>query len=463
MEQSTIGQWFPRSREGLVAIRQTEPGASGANRASIILGMDAADETCIPRFAAALSVRPDSASAAKEVSERALERLGERTPGFGFLFFTAHHVERSREIVSMVTRLTGAKHLVSMSAWGVIGGPIEIENAPGISLLLASVPGAQARPFQLRDLPRVPERPTPDWYREVYAPAMRVEQNHVCTIMFADPYSVPLVRMLPAMSTAGRAAPVVGGLASSGSAPGQNIIGLNDQIMTSGGIGLSISGSLGVEGIVSQGCAPIGPTMLVTKAKGNIILELSGRRAVDTVRDAVRGLPPKKRAMLTKGILLGRVINEYKERFGQGDFLIRKVESIEQANGAIVSDDFFRVGQTVQLHVRDAESASADLAMVLDVQKLQSPPGAGLVMTCIRRGTRLFGEQSHDASAISRAFSPAQAGVERAKSGRHIDVGQAGLPLAGAFASGEIGPVGQQSYLHKMTTSLTLFRNGRPV
>jgi small ligand-binding sensory domain FIST len=429
----------------------------------MIFGMDAADEIGIPSYASALSVRADSASAAKEVSERAIERLQTDSPVLGCLFFTSHHVERSREIASMVSRLTGVNQLVSMSAAGVIGGGIEIENAPGISLLLASVPGLRVRPFKLQDLPPIPDRPSADWHREVYASAMHIEQGHACTLMFADPFSVPLVKTLPAMSAASRAAPVVGGLASSASMPGQNVIGLNDQIMTSGGIGLSLSGRLSVDGVVSQGCTPIGPTMVVTKAKGNIILELGGRRAVDTIRNAVRSLPQSKRAMLSKGILLGRVINEYKDRFGQGDFLIRKVESIEQTNGAIISDDFFRVGQTVQIHVRDAESAKADLSMVLDAQKLSPTPDAGLVFTCVRRGSSLFGKPNHDASAICSAFTPTLAGVQKAKSGKHIDVGQSGLPLAGAFANGEIGPVGQQSYLHKMTTSLALFRSDRPV
>lgn len=429
----------------------------------MIFGMDAADQTGIPRYASALSVRADSASAAKEVSERALERLGTDSPDFGCLFFTPHHVGRAQEIAAMVSRITGAGQLVSMSAAGVIGDGIEIENLPGISLLLGAVPGLRVRPFKLQDLPRVPERPNADWYKEIFAPAMHIEQGHVCTLMFADPFSVPLVRTLPAMSAASRSAPVVGGLASSGSVAGQNVIGINDQTMTSGGIGLSLSGPVFVDGVVSQGCAPIGPTMVVTKAKGNIILELGGRRAVETIRDAVRSLPVSKRAMLSKGILLGRVINEYKDRFGQGDFLIRKVESIEQTNGAIISDDLFRVGQTVQMHVRDAKTAKADLSMVLDAQKLRAAPDAGLVFTCIRRGSQLFGKPNHDASAISRSFTPAQAGVEQAKSGSHIDVGQHGLPLAGAFAGGEIGPVGQESYLHTMTTSLALFRSTRPV
>lgn len=419
-------------------------------------------ETRIPSYASALSVRAESPHAAKEVAERAIQRLGDARPDLAFLFITAPHVARAAEIAALIGRITEARYLVTMSASGVIGGGVEVESGPGISLLLASMPGVKIRPFLLADLPRVPDQPSSDWHKEVFAPAMHIQPGHVATLVFADPFSVPLVRTLPAMSTASRHAPIIGSLASSGKAPGQNVIGLNEQMMTSGGLGVSISGDVAIDGVVSQGCKPIGPTMLVTKARDNVILELSGRKAVETLRDAVRGLSPKSRTELTRGMLLGRVINEYKDRFGQGDFLIRGVKAIENTNGAVISDDFFRVGQTVQLHVRDAESARGDLEMVLDAQKLNTRPDAGLLFTCAQRGVKLFGQPSTDASAVLRAFTPTEAGVEQAKSGQHIDVDQQAMPLAGAFSGGEIGPVGEMSYLHTMTAGLALFRSDRP-
>ena len=52
----------------------------------------------------------------------------------------------------------------------------------------------------------------------------------------------------------------------------------------------------------------------------------------------------------------------------------------------------------------------------------------------------------------------------RAKAGRlreQIDSGQPALPLAGCFAAGEIGPVGDTSYLHAHSACLALFRPTR--
>src|SRR6185369_1525886 len=102
-----------------------------------------------------------------------------------------------------------------------------------------------------------------------------------------------------------------------------NALVLNDRVFRSGGVGLSLRGNLHVDTVVSQGCRPFGPTMVVTKAKGNLILELGGRAALEVAQEAVTGLGEQARQLLAGGLFIGRVIDEYKGRFGRNDFLIR--------------------------------------------------------------------------------------------------------------------------------------------
>lgn len=416
------------------------------------------------RLASALSVRVETLSAAKEASERALARLEGVQPDLALVFVTTPHVPRAAHAAELIAGVTGAQHAAIVSGKGVIAGAIEVEDAPGISLLLAALPGVRVSPFRVEDLPKVPEKPDESWLRGTLAPAMHAETpDHAGTLLFCDPYSAPLVRLLPAMSAAGRSAPIVGGIASAAAQPGGNAIGLAGDVRDSGGLGLSLSGRIHLEAVVSQGCRPIGPTMVVTKARDNVILELGGRKAVDTLRRVAEDLPASQRTALAQGMLLGKVINEYRDRFGQGDFLIRRVHGIDPSTGSIVAGDFFRVGQTVQIHVRDAETAQADLAMLLDAQRLRPTPEGGLVFTCVSRGRKFFGEPHRDAGTIARAFGPAEAGEQQAKSGRRFDVASRSLPVAGFFADGEFGPVGGSSYLHTMTTGLTLVRSVRPV
>ena len=90
-------------------------------------------------------------------------------------------------------------------------------------------------------------------------------------------------------------------------------------------------------------------------------------------------------------------------------------------------------GTTIQFHVRDAESADEDLRALLAGASSQ----AALVFTCNGRGTRLFDEPHHDASAIN---------VE-------LDGGA----TSGMFCAGEVGPIRGRNFVHGFTASVLLF------
>src|SRR5258706_12628097 len=59
------------------------------------------------------------------------------------------------------------------------------------------------------------------------------------------------------------------------------------------------------------------------------------------------------------------VINEYRAERRQGDFLIRAIRGADAESGAIAVGDEVEVGQAVQFHVRDADSADEDLRRTL--------------------------------------------------------------------------------------------------
>jgi small ligand-binding sensory domain FIST len=268
-----------------------------------------------------------------------------------------------------------------------------------------------------------------------------VDDDLRAVIMLADPFSTPITRLLPAITTCGEsgAVPVVGGLSSGASQPGNNVLVLDDKIVTSGALGVTVSGAFGLDIIVSQGCRPIGKPVVITKAQSNVIQELGGSPAVDVIQKLPAELDEREQALLSGGLLVGTVINEYKERFGRGDFLVRNILGFDKEHGAIAVGDMPRVGQTVQFHVRDADTAHEDLQLLLDAQQLKEPPLGGLLFTCNGRGSRLFKGQHHDIKTIRERLGE--------------------IPLAGCFAAGEIGPVGERSFLHGHTASLAVFRN----
>ncbi len=191
---------------------------------------------------------------------------------------------------------------------------------------------------------------------------------------------------------------------------------------------------------MAQGCRPIGDPYTTTRADGNVIFELGGRPPLARLQELATALPGRDRELLAQGVHLGMVINEYRAEPRQGDFLIRGILGTDPASGAIAVGDEVEVGQTVQFHIRDADSADEDLRRTLEREAaaLGRRRAAGaLLFTCNGRGSRLFSEPDHDAGLLTEML------------GR--------IPVAGFFCNGELGPVGGQNFLHTFTASIALF------
>lgn len=409
-------------------------------------------------FAHAVSSSPDAVGAAEAVAAE-LAPFG--TPDLLVAFVSAHHAEETERLASALRSSLGPRTLLAVTAEAVVAGAEELERSPGVAALAARLPGVELHPFASASLEHSTAQGEAgvDGVRELIGagPDLRA------TILFADPFSTPMNRLLPLLNSAratdadGRpTGALVGGIASGAAKAGENALVLDDRTLRSGFAGVSLSGPVRVDTIVSQGCRPIGENMVITKAKANVIYELSGHPALDVLRGLIETLGDHERALLKRGLFVGRVVTEYKERFGRGDYLIRNVAGVNPNTNIIALQDLVRVGQTVRFHIRDAQTATEDLALLLDAQKLYDPPAGVLLVTCTGRGRNLFDRPHHDAEAIQRAFHRPEPGEQRAKGGRPLETPV--VPLAGFFAGGEIGPVGGSSYLHGHSACAVMFR-----
>jgi small ligand-binding sensory domain FIST len=255
-------------------------------------------------------------------------------------------------------------------------------------------------------------------------------------LLLADPYSFPTAELLDGLrEQTGVHLPVIGGLASAGRAPGGNRLLLDGEVHSDGAVAVVVGG-VEVETVVSQGCRPIGSPMVVTSGEGAIVRELAGRPALERVQAVLGALPPGELALARQGLHIGRVIDEHKADFGRGDFLVRNVLGADKEAGAVAVGGEVELGATVQLHVRDANSADEDLRLLMAGRAAD----AALLFTCSGRGTHLFGVADHDANVVADALD--------------------GAPVAGMSCAGEVGPVGDRSFLHGFTASIALFSEG---
>jgi len=386
-------------------------------------------------FAAALSTNPSTSNALMEVCQKA-------TGGFdgpldlAVVFFSPHHLRAAGQMIEILPDQLKAKALIGCSAVAVAGGDQEIEEQPALSLWL----GRWKKTVEIETFHLTLEQ-TSDGYSLLGWPDSIADADPAQStlLLLGDPFTFPTDTFLDQINEMHGGMRVMGGMASAARGPGQNRLLRDKEIQKEGGVGILIKGPAGIRSIVSQGCRPIGRPMVITRAQENIIQELSGRPPLFHLQQLFQELKPEEQKLFQEGLHVGRVINEYQEKFMRGDFLVRNVLGVDQDSGALAITDLIRVGQTIQFHVRDAATADEDLHALLQMDLAANPekPKGALLFTCNGRGKRLFGEPHHDALTIQQEAGP--------------------LPLAGFFAAGELGPVGGKNFIHGFTASVMLF------
>ncbi len=384
------------------------------------------------RFASARSREVDDGWAADEVI-RSIRESGVEQPDLVLVFMTQAHRASAARIQGRLREELGARVLLGCTCEGVIGADDEIEREAGLAVLAGTMPGVGLRPFHVGSA---------QWSAALeegaLAPHIRAGPDARAYLVLGDPFSTPVDELLAALDALPAGAPTVGGMASGAQRPGRNALLLDDELHTDGAIGVALSGPIWVDTVVSQGCRPIGRRFLVTSSSGNMVEALSGQCALDATRELVDSLEDVERQLLGNGLFLGVAIDEYRDTFDRGDFLVRSVVGVDRDSGALAVGDAVRPGQTVQFHVRDAETADEDLRTMLAARAGDAPPAAALLFSCNGRGTRMFDTPCHDISALLEALP--------------------GTPVAGFFAAGELGPVGGRSFIHGHTASIALLR-----
>lgn len=383
------------------------------------------------RIGAAISTNPSPDQAANEVFDRAIASLEGDSPDLAFVFVSSAHGPGVAEVVKTLAPRMGDGILLGCTTQASIGEEREVEEGPAVALWVGHLPGAVLVPFTLSF------QQTADGQALVGFPIL---ENHIKSVfLLADPYTFPTQHLLQSLNDNTPDLPVFGGQAS-GAGAGQIALVQGGQILREGAVGVQIGGNIEVAPLVSQGCKPIGEPFIVTSAKGNIISQLGGKPPLFRLREIMSKMAREERARAAHNLHLGVVIDERKLDPEPGDFLIRAVLQADPETGAISVGDVVTVGQTVQFQVRDAQTADADLRSLLAERLSQTDgrdPVGALLFTCNGRGSNLFGSPDHDVTVL-RDNIP-------------------GLPVAGMFCGGEIGPIGGKNFLHGFTASVALF------
>jgi small ligand-binding sensory domain FIST len=385
-------------------------------------------------WVSALSQEPALERAAGQAVARLKSGLDGAEPDLVAVFASQHHAPGATALADALAGEFRRATLLGCSAQSVLGAGRELEDGPGLALAAAVLPGARARGFHLAPgAAPAHDAPPAAWHA-----ALGVgPQDDPAFVLIADPWSADAEALLSGLDAAFPAAVKVGGLASGAEAPGETALFVERGAVRGGVVGVALTGDVAVDALVAQGCRPIGNPMFVTRCRDEWLLELDGRPPAELLQQLYDACDARDQELFRGSLFLGLEMAPARTEYGPGDFLIRNLMGGDPDSGALAVAAPLREAQVVQFHLRDARAAARDLEERLARAPAGAPRGA-LLFSCLGRGRHLYGVPDHDSAAFARRHGP--------------------VALAGFFCNGEIGPVGERTFLHGYTSAFGLFR-----
>ena len=354
----------------------------------------------------------------------------------GLVFMSPAFFPNARQTLEILRVHARIPLLAGCSSNGLIVGSQEIENASGLVLALFSLPGAELKGFRFTQAQLEEANGAVYWHLE-----SGVEPAHTHGwLAFLDPFHLDVEGWLRLWNAAYAPVPLYGGLASGAAPEPLTQVYLDGDVFEDGGVAVSVGGDVALTGVISQGCTPIGETLTLTGVERNLIHHIGNRPAYTVLQETFQKLPPDEQRKTRDNLLIGLVVNEYLEDFHRGDFLVRNLIGADPRSGVLAVGALPRTGQTMQFQRRDATAATEDMNELLGRARTKLAGKTiygGCLCCCNGRGKHLFHQPNHDAEFVQRQLGP--------------------FSLTGFFCNGEIGPVGEKSFLHSYTASLALF------
>jgi len=369
--------------------------------------------------------------------------FGRSKADFGLLFVSSSLREEIVDLWPSLCHELPIKTLIGCTGGGVIGGNHEIEDKPALSVQAALLPKVDIHSFDIQQnqLPSSDGSPQP--WRDVFFPLKNKDPQF---LLLTDPFSIDADSLISGLDFAFPNAIKVGGLSSGGAGPKKNLLIHNEKILTSGAVGVGLSGEIKVESVVAQGCRPIGKPLTVTQCQDNVLIEADDEPPVHYLSKLHATLNEKDQDLLTHSLFLGIVTDPFKDNPKRGNFLVRNIIGMDQEKGTLAIGVILRKGQKVQFHLRDAETSKEDLQLMLNKsssaglkhhsKEAFSSSGA-VLFSCLGRGRHLYGKPDHDISLLKSIVGD--------------------IPVGGFFCNGEIGPVDGRTFLHGYTSSIAIF------
>ncbi len=373
-----------------------------------------------------MSTAVDARQAGAEAAKRALEGSGRADAAL--VFVGPGYGDDLPLILDAAVAELGTEVLAGATAHGVLAAGRESEGEAAVAVL--AFQGLEAEACLIPD-PAGEEEAAAD---EIAARLGEPRAEDLVVLM-PDPGNFDSTALLPALAERLGPATLVG--AGAGDAAGDAPLQWCGRSLATGAVSaLVLRGAAPPRVGVTQACRPVTEMLTVTGARGHWILEIDGRPALEVFREAAGGALADDLRRAAQFLLVAQPTPGVGgDALQPGSYLVRHAIGLDEDANAFAIPLEIRSGDRIAFAFRDAAAAREDLKAMLE--RVVTPAAVcGLYLNCCARGAGFFGMPGLEAAYLERALGTA--------------------PVAGMFASFEIGPIGGTTELLSYTGVLAL-------
>ncbi len=303
----------------------------------------------------------------------------------GFLYVTDAISGHLPDLLKFLRQATRIHDWTGSVGLGICTEHCAVFERPGVALMVAALPPHSFQIFRLAF-------GTPDRYDPETA-AWIARSKPVRGIVHCDPRRANLTETIAAAGAISSSV-FVGAASSARQAPLQ----IANDILEGGLSGVLLTSDVPATVGVTQGCIPIGRRHRITRADGNVVLEIDGRPALDVFGADVGELQARDLHRAAHQMFVGFPLDSADEN----DYIVRYIFDIDIERRSFAVSQLIAERSEILFCRRDARSATADLERMLKSMKLSlgRKPKGGLYFNCIARGPNMFGPNFEEAQQI---------------------------------------------------------------
>lgn len=373
--------------------------------------------------------------AAVEATSRALDRAGISKADFLISFASMKEGGQWPALIKKMKGLAGTEQIVGSSGFGILTEEIEVEQRPSVAVMAIQGGAESIQPFLIPNLQE-------NNFRAGTSLAQMLvdsEMESSFSLIFPDAFSFQHGPFFDGFESEVEGVSLVGGCASEQGGEEKTFQWLGNRLSVDSISGMAFGRNFDFEIGITQSCQPLGEPYRITRSQGNHIYEIDGRPAYDIFLELMTQLRFDDTREVFNHVFLGLPLSSYQTDFTRSRYLIRNIMGVNARKGVLTCASHVEQGDYVTFALRDPLKAKEDMLRLLEDLKNRSAgrtPLFGVYFNCCARGTSLYGIPGEDTCLIREHFP--------------------GLPLAGFFTFGEIGPLEDANHLHHYSGILAL-------